>query len=137
MKKIVTVLMLCLMVSSVYAYDVKAVEVEKLAKSTKSWNGDLLPKFPDGQPEVTILKITIQPGVKLPMHAHPVYNAGVLLEGQLTVITKDGKTLNMKAGDPIIEVVNTWHYGVVKGDKPAVIIVFYVGKEGEKLTVKE
>lgn len=137
MKKIIMLLVLCLIVSSGFADETKAVTVEKLAQSTKNWNGNLLPAFPEGQPEITILKITIQPGVELPMHEHPVYNAGVLLQGELTVKTKNGKTLHMKAGDPIIEVVNTWHYGINEGAKPAVIMVVYIGKKGQALTVKE
>ena len=136
MKKLLVFLLVLTISTGVYAYDNKAVVVEKLVQSTKSWNGNLMPKFPEGQPEVTILKITIQPGVKLPMHQHPVINAGVLLEGELTVVTKSGQKLEMKSGDPIIEVVDTWHYGFVSGEKPAVIFVVYVGKEGSQLTIK-
>jgi hypothetical protein len=56
-----------------------------------------------------------------------VINAGVLLSGQLTVVTADEKTLHLKAGDPIVEVVNTSHYGINQGNVPAEIVVFYAG----------
>jgi len=138
MKKLILITMaICLISFCAFAVESKDVQAEVLAKSTKSWNGDLMPRFPDGQPEVSILKITIQPGVKLPMHKHPLINAGVLLQGELTVYTKDGKILKMKAGDPIIEVVNKWHYGISGDKEPAVIIVFYAGTEGEKLSIAE
>jgi quercetin dioxygenase-like cupin family protein len=136
MKKLLLVVCVMLIAGISFGYDSKDIIVEKLVQSTKSWNGSELPKYNGSQAEVTILKITIKPGVKLPMHKHPVINAGVLIEGELTVVTKDGKNLVMKAGDPIVEVVDTWHYGYVEGDKPAVIIVFYVGEKGQKLTVK-
>ena len=61
------------------------------------------------------------------MHKHPIINAGVLLKGELTVTSEHNDTLYLKAGDPIIELVNTWHYGINESDKPAEIIVFYVG----------
>jgi hypothetical protein len=59
-----------------------------------------------------------------------VINAGVLMSGQLTVETTDGKVLHLKAGDPIVEVVNTLHYGINEGTVPAEIVVFYAGTVG-------
>jgi len=43
----------------------------------------------------------------------------------------------MKPYDPIVEVVNTWHYGRNEGDKPAEIIVFYAGEKGDPVTIKK
>ncbi len=113
------------------------IEVAQLVKTTKSWNGAGLPNYPQGQPEITILRIKIPVGAKLPMHEHPVINAGVLLSGELTVKTVNGKILYLKAGDPIVEVVDTWHYGINEGKQPAEIIVFYAGTIGEKITIKK
>jgi len=74
---------------------------QTLVKTTASWNGSSIPAYPVGQPEVTILRIRIEPGATLPVHKHPVINAGVLLSGELTVITERDEVLHMKAGDPI------------------------------------
>jgi quercetin dioxygenase-like cupin family protein len=125
MKKLLCVL--CLAVLSAdpaWARDMQTVTVEELAKTSSSWNGAMLPEYAQGQPEVTILKITLPPKSQLTMHKHPVINAGVLLKGELTVLTGEGKTLHMKAGDPIVEVVDTWHYGKNEGNEAAEIIVF-------------
>jgi quercetin dioxygenase-like cupin family protein len=111
------------------------IEVTTLAKTTESWNGTQLPKYLDGNAEITILKIIIPPKTKLPLHKHPEINAGVLLKGSLRVISTDNDTLNLKAGEPIIELVNTWHYGENLGTEPAEIIVFYAGVEGTPITV--
>ena len=73
----------------------------------------------------------------MPLHKHPVINAGVLLSGELTVITEDDKSLLLKAGDPIVEVVNKWHYGKNTGKSPAEILVFYVGSPAIPITVKK
>ncbi len=113
-----------------------SVTVETLANTTTSWNGATLPAYADGQPEVTILKITVEPGVQLDLHKHPVINAGVLLSGELTVITEKDQTLVLKPGDAIVEVVETWHYGKSTADEAAVIIVFYAGIENSPITVK-
>ncbi len=111
------------------------IEVVTLAETTKSWDGAELPKYLDGQPKVTILKITIPPKTDLAMHEHRVINAGILIKGELTDTTEGNKVLHMKAGDPIVETVNTWHYGKNEGDEPAEIIVFYAGVEGVPITV--
>jgi quercetin dioxygenase-like cupin family protein len=112
------------------------IEVKQLAKSTKSWDGDTLPVYSQGQPEITILRIKIPAGAKLETHYHPVINAGVLLTGELTVVAEDNKTLRLKAGDSIVELVNKKHYGKNEGTEPAEIIVFYAGTENKPITVK-
>lgn len=109
----------------------------ELVKTNQSWNGASLPAYPHGQPVITILRISIPAGTRLETHSHPVINAGVLINGALTVFTKDGKTLYLKAGDPIVEVVNTLHYGINEGKIPAEIIVFYAGTADMPITVVE
>ncbi len=111
--------------------------VKELVKTTQSWDGQVLPAYPQGQPEITILRITIPAGARLATHKHPVINAGVLLSGQLTVVTSDGKELHLTAGDPIVEVVNTLHYGFNPGAVPAEIVVFYAGVAGAPITIVE
>ena len=104
-----------------------SIVVKELVKTTKSWDGEILRPYPQGQPEITIRRISIPAGARLDTHSHSVINAGVLISGQLTVVTEDGKTLHLKAGDPIVEVVNTAHYGINQGKVPAEIVVFYAG----------
>jgi quercetin dioxygenase-like cupin family protein len=109
--------------------------VKELIKTTQSWAGVFLPAYPQGQPEITILRITIPAGTRLDTHTHPVINAGVLISGQLTVVTTEGKTLHLQAGDPIVEVVNALHYGINQGKVPAEIVVFYAGVIDTPITV--
>jgi quercetin dioxygenase-like cupin family protein len=138
MKRQFLILFLALLFSStVLADDTVGVTTEVLAKTSKSWDGSPLPEYPDKSPEITILRITIPCGTSLPIHLHPVINAGVLLSGELTVITESDKTLRLKAGDPIVEVVNKWHYGKNTGNDPAVILVFYAGAIDTPITIKK
>ncbi len=140
LKKIIFGITLVFLLSiNVWAADSNSgkVSVQVLAKTDSSWNGDKLPAYPTGKPQITILRIKIPAGAKLPWHEHPVINAGILLRGELTVVTDDGQRLHLKAGDSIVEVVNKWHYGMNEGSKPAEIIVFYAGSPGCPVTVKE
>ena len=115
----------------------KTVTSQTLCCATTSWDGTCLPAYGSGQPEITIKRIRIPPGTSLPLHKHPVINAGVLLEGTLAVETEEGKNLVLEAGDPIIEVVDHWHRGTNVGKDPAEIIVFYAGTVGTPNTVKK
>lgn len=137
MKKIImTIFITSFVFITACAANVNNVEVKQLAKSTQSWDGDNLPAYPQGQPEVTILRIKIPSGAKLEVHNHPVINAGVLLTGELTVVADDNKTLHLKAGDSIVELVNRKHYGKNEGTETAEIIVFYAGIENKPITIK-
>lgn len=132
----VTCLLLSL-TSSAWAHDSDTAEAKVLTKTTSSWDGTHLPPYGQGQPEITILRITVPPKVQLPLHKHPVINAGVLLRGQLTVVTEDKETLHLKAGDAIVELVDKAHYGKNEGSEPAEIVVFYAGIRGEPVTIKK
>jgi quercetin dioxygenase-like cupin family protein len=129
--------LILLLSSNVWARDVNTVKVDVLAQTSSSWDGETLPDYPKGKPEVTILRITIPAKARLPLHKHPIINAGVLLNGELTVVTEDKKTLHLKAGDSIVEVVNKWHYGKNEGNEPAEIILFYAGIQGTPITVEK
>ena len=137
MKKIIVGICIVFFLSiNAWADDPKNVVVETLAKSSTSWDGVVLSEYPKGKPEITILRIKIPAGAELLMHEHPVINAGVLLSGELTVVAKDKKTLHLKAGDSIVEIVNKAHYGKNEGTKMAEIIVFYAGTVDKPITVK-
>ncbi len=87
-------------------------------------------------PEVTILRIHIPPGATLPLHEHPVINAGVLLKGELTVTTQD-RPCNSRPWTP------SWRWstpGISAGTaamRPLEIIVLYAGFPDERITTRE
>lgn len=138
MKKLISGICFALLLSTnVLAEDVIAIQVDVLAKTSLSWDGSRLPDYSKGTPEITILRIKIPPGAQLPPHKHPVINAGVLLSGELTVVTEDNRTLHLKAGESIVEVVNKWHHGKNEGTKTAEIIVFYAGVLDTPITIEK
>ncbi len=135
-KRLTTLMFFAALTCPVLALDSPSVAVETLVRGSASWDGTPLPAYPAGKPQLTILRIQIPPGTTLPLHKHPVINAGVLTKGKLTVVTEKNETLHMQAGDPIIEVVDKWHYGKNEGTEPAEIIVFYVGTAELPLAIK-
>ena len=129
------VLCFCLFVFSCQPNKTQKTEFTTLLETTTGWNGDTLPRYPDGQPKITILKAVIPPHTKLDVHKHTVINAAVLLDGELTVVTEANDTLYINAGDAFEEVVNTWHYGINDSNNPAEHIIFYAGIAGGTNTI--
>src|ERR1700739_2684608 len=101
MKTTLSILLVLLLPLGLFAADKSAPTKEKLIVSTEAWTAEKLPAYPARQPEISILRITIPPGQRLPMHKHPVINAAVVLKGELTVTTGNGKVLHVKAGHPM------------------------------------
>jgi quercetin dioxygenase-like cupin family protein len=134
-RSLISILAIFCLTANVQARDPhETARVETLARSTNSWDGARLPAYPAGQPEITVLRIQIPPGTALPLHRHPVINAGVMLRGKLTVVTEAGKEHHLQAGDAIIELVETWHAGRNEGNEVAEIVVFYAGSTGQAIT---
>ena len=119
------------------AQEEATIEIIELLKTKTSWDGSTLSAYGEGKPEVTVLKATIPPGEQLPLHEHPVINAAYILSGDLTVVTEEGKTLHMSAGNAFAEVVDRWHYGKNEGDEPVELIVFYAGLVDTPITISE
>ena len=119
-----------------WAADAGTAQVEKLLQTQQSWDGAALPAYATGQPEVSVLRITIPPGATLDWHRHPVINVGYMLAGSLTVERDNGQTTTIRTGDTLPEVVNTRHRGFNPGAEPAGILVFYAGTPGGALSEK-
>lgn len=67
------------------------------------------------------------PGEKLAMHRHPVINAGIVLQGELTVVAENGLEKTFRAGEGIVELVGTYHYGENRDKEPVELVIFYAG----------
>jgi quercetin dioxygenase-like cupin family protein len=112
----------------------RAVQSETLLRTGSSWDGEPYKTYPPGQPELSILKITLAPHTELEWHSHPIPNAAYLVSGELTLERKkDGKKQHFIAGEAVSETVDTFHRGVA-GNEPVVLIVFYAGSPGVPLT---
>lgn len=117
--------------------DIKGFQATTLLKTTQSWNGAPLPSYGDGPAELSIVKYEFEPGATIPMHMHPVINAGVLMKGELTITTKTGEKIVVKAGQPIVELFRVWHFGANTGPDKAELLMFYAGHPGVPLAIRE
>ena len=112
------------------------VESVELLRTCQSWDGANLPDYPQGQPELVAIKYIIPPGKKLKWHHHLVMNHGVLVQGELTIIALDGKTKVMRAGEVVVEMVDTIHHGENRGMEPVVLYMFYLSQKDKPLSVQ-
>jgi quercetin dioxygenase-like cupin family protein len=114
---------------------VAAAQREVLLQADHSWNGVPYTQYPKGQPELTMLKLTIAPHTRLPWHTHPFPNAAYVLSGTLTVHDKvSGKTKVFHQGEAFAETVDDIHRGET-GDEPVVLIVTYAGTPGAATSI--
>jgi len=111
------------------------ITVETLAADTRSWDGSVF-QYPEGGAEITVAKLSLPSGTKLPLHCHPEPMAAYVLKGEIEVTNASGQTKSFKKGDAFIEVMNRWHKGSVKG-KDTQLIVFYAGKKNQPLSISK
>ena len=101
-----------------------AVAEERL-KTQTSWDGGVI-YYPQGQAEITSVKLRIEENQVTKFHCHPVPTLGYILKGDLVIETKNGNKVTLKEGESLVEVMRTIHRGrAING--PVEIIVFYTG----------
>ncbi len=113
---------------------IEAVVVETLVSATESWNGDSF-KYPKGQAEMSLEKITAQPGFKTPLHLHPQPGIIYVERGILYCETSDGKSMTVGAGESFASSQDTVHHCENNGDEEMVVFVASAGVKGNKTTV--
>ncbi len=121
-----------------HAEDTKELQVEKieLTRTSQSWDGAELPDYFQGRPELVAMKYVIPAGAKLGWHHHPAMNYGVLVQGELTIIGKDGQKKVVHEGEAVVEMVNTIHHGRNLGDKTVILYMFYLSQKDLPLAVQ-
>jgi quercetin dioxygenase-like cupin family protein len=139
--KIFSALLCCIVLSAAtnLAFSIEASDVVKvtpLLKTQETWDGKPI-VYPTGKAEITGILIEVAPGGDTGWHLHPVPSFGMVLEGELEVELKSGKTLVMKAGESVAETINELHIGRNKGTVPVKLLVFYAGDTAQPLTIKE
>ena len=112
-----------------------SVKTTELIRTTKSWDGRELPDYLQGRPELVALKYEIPAGQKLAWHHHPVMNHGILVQGELTIVSLDGTEKLVHEGEVVVEMVGTVHHGENRGAKPVILYMFYLSQPGMPLSV--
>ena len=112
-----------------------SVKTTELIRTTKSWDGRELPDYLQGRPELVAIKYEIPAGQKLAWHHHPVMNHGILVQGELTIVSEDGIEKVVHEGEAVVEMVGTVHHGENRGTKPVILYMFYLSQPGMPLSV--
>ena len=113
-----------------------AVSKTELIRTSQSWDGAALPDYPAGRPELVTVRYEFPVGKKLGWHHHPVMNFGVVQQGELTIVGRDGAEKTVREGEAVVEMVGTVHHGENRGDKPVILNMFYVSQPGVPLAVQ-
>jgi quercetin dioxygenase-like cupin family protein len=112
------------------------IESKTLLQTDRAWDGQVYRAYPDGQPQLSLLEITLPAKTVMAWHRHPMPNVAYVLSGELRVETKDGQSAQFHQGQTISETVATAHRGVT-GEQPVKLLVFYAGATGLPLSQAE
>jgi quercetin dioxygenase-like cupin family protein len=105
-----------------HASDASKVQVTPVTRTNTTVTGQPI-AVPD-HPDVIVSIATFPPGARIAEHQHPHPHYVYVLEGVLTVVNTDAnKTFEVKAGQFIAEMQDTWHYGINNGTVPVKLLV--------------
>ncbi len=113
-----------------------AIKTTELIRTSQSWDGAILPDFPNGKPELRVIRLDFPVGAKTGWHHHTVINYGIVQQGELTIVCQDGSEKTFHEGEPLVEVIGTIHRGENRGTKPVILNMFYVSSLGQKITIQ-
>jgi quercetin dioxygenase-like cupin family protein len=113
------------------------VKTTELVRTSQSWDGVELPDYLQGRPEIVGMKYEIPAGQKLGIHYHPVMNFGILVQGELTIVSEEGLEKVVHEGETVVEMVGTLHHGENRGTKPVVLYMFYLSQKDMPLSVQQ
>ena len=113
-----------------------AIKTTELICTSQSWDGATLPDFPQGRPELRVIRLDFPVGAKTGWHHHTVVNYGIVQQGDLTIVCQDGSERTFHEGEPLVEVIGTIHRGENRGCKPVVLVMFYYSEPGAEITIQ-
>ncbi|MDD3322449.1 MAG: cupin domain-containing protein [Paludibacter sp.] len=134
MKKIFLLFILCGIFTTVKSQYNAGVVLEQLLKTDTTSIGQKI-EYPDfEEDEVSIYKVTIQPGQSTGWHKHGFPVFGYVMQGTLTVEVENKASHDYSVNSSFSEVINTMHNGINKGKVDVVLIAFFMGEKGKPLS---
>ena len=112
------------------------IKTTELIRTSESWDGAKLPDFPQGKPELRVIRLDFPIGAKTGWHHHTVVNYGIVQQGDLTIVCQDGSERTFHEGEPLVEVIGTIHRGENRGKKPVILVMFYYSEPGAEITIQ-
>ena len=115
--------------------NIEPVVIETLVSATESWNGDAY-SYPEGQAQMTLLRITAPVGFRTPVHTHLHPGVSYIVKGKIECVVTAANTKVFSTGDSFATTFgNTPHYCQNIGKEAAVILVTNAGVSGQPVTI--
>jgi len=112
------------------------IKTTNLIRTSQSWDGAPLPDFPQGKPELRVIRLDFPIGAKTSWHHHTVVNYGIVQQGDLTIVCQDGAERTFHEGEALVEVIGTIHRGENRGKKQVILNMFYFSTPGVEITIQ-
>lgn len=90
-----------------------------------------------GSPKITVAVVTVAPGAPAAFHRHPVPLVAYILEGELSVDYGAKGVKTFRAGDALVEAMDTPHRGINRTDSIVKLLAVYIGAEGSANVILE
>lgn len=119
------------------AEDAEAAAKTPYDKIREVFSGDLTiagekVSFPQANPSVHAIEITMEPGEVTGWHQHHAPLFAYILEGEITVTYEEIGKKVYREGEGILEAMNVTHRGENTGEQPArILAVFLLGDDGK------
>jgi len=109
-------------------------QVQILLETTETIAGETLHYPQSGQAKVTAAIITIAPGTSTGWHQHKIPLVAYLLSGELEMEYANGKRVQLKPGQALMEAISVAHIGTNLGKEPVKIFVAFIAEEKSDFT---
>ena len=136
-KYIISFFIAVLTIHNVHAQYSNDIKIETLLKTDTTSVGQKI-SYPNVEhAEVTVFRITMNPGASTGWHKHGIPLFAYILQGELTV-ERDGGLVNLyKTGEAVSEMQHIYHQGINKGKEPTILIAFYLGGDNRPLVTRK
>ena len=114
----------------------KQIVVTPVLRATTTASGQPIAYPKTDSPQVTAVLVEIPPGAETGWHVHPYPCYAYILSGKLTVKIRGKKSRELRAGDALVETVNTPHNGTNKGTEPVRLVLLVTGEKGKPFTIR-
>jgi quercetin dioxygenase-like cupin family protein len=122
-------------VAGTIAQEAPRVTVTRILSATTTASGQPI-VLPRENVEVQVYIYEIPVGARLPVHKHPSPRYAYVLAGNLRVSNADNtRIFDYAAGDFLLEMVDTWHYGANTGTVPVRLLVIDQVEKGQPNTI--
>ncbi|GAA0782397.1 cupin domain-containing protein [Roseibium denhamense] len=111
-------------------------ELREVFSGSKTIAGETV-SFPQNNPSVHAIELTLQPGQVTGWHQHKAPLFAYILQGEITVTYEEIGKKVYREGEGILEAMSVTHRGENTGDTPVRILAVYLLGDGNEATVPE